>query len=210
MSMKVHAGEMDRYKKTFPLFIDEEEWKTLHVSIFGRNPKFGIFSSQEELIEKFSVLEYKGSRNFIIRRLALKNYHSQELSAALKRRGVSCDTVDRVICEFLQQGYLNDEAWLASYIRGLRLQRFGFNSILLKLRHKGIPKESALLAISEIKENEGEGQDERASIDKLLETRYKNRDLSVKKERDKVIAALMRKGYGLDDIFCKLNRFMVY
>jgi regulatory protein len=203
--MQIRTGPLDKFKKTYQLFLDDDLWETVHVSIFGNRPNFGEVQSVEELNEKFTSLEFKGAKNFVLRRLTQKNYHSAELEKALKVRLVSPGVISQILEDFIRLGYLNDEAWLSSFVRSLRLQKFGFNSILLKLRRKGISDDVAHQVIQEIKENELEEGNEQASIQKLLETRYKNRDLSIRKERDKVIAALVRKGYQFDDIFCVLR-----
>lgn len=203
--MKVASGEIDKYKNTYPLVVEDEVWRTVHVSIFGRSPTFSC-SSAAELNARFDLLEYKGGKSFILRRLSQKNYHSQELMAALSKRNVSKEVSERIVQEFVAQGYLNDATWLASFVRVLRCQRFGFKAILLKLMHKGIPKEEALEAISLFQENEGEVDSTKASIEQLLQTRYRNRQLTDRKERDKVIAALMRKGYELNEIFEVLKK----
>ncbi|MBA3238076.1 MAG: regulatory protein RecX [Parachlamydiaceae bacterium] len=202
--MKVTLGVLDFYKKNFPLFIDEELWRTVHISIFGKNPSFPDVPV-EELEERFTRLEYKGAKAFLIRRLALKNYHSEELKKALKQREVTSETIDMLLGEFKTQGYLNDLAWLFSFIRTLRLQGFGFKAIILKLRMKGVSEEISQDAIESVKGDEDEENDERASIKKLINTRYRSRQLSEKKERDKVIGSLFRKGYQLDDIFAVIK-----
>lgn len=205
--MKVEIGAVDPYKFTYPLLINGDLWHQVHASIFGKFPKFPETYSQEELDELFSLLERKGAKNFLLRRLAMKNYHSTELLAALAKRGVDEAVSLPLLAEFSQQGYLNDEAWLNSSIRALRQQRFGFKAIEMKMRMKGIREEEVLIAIKAIKESEGEEDGERHSIVRLLETRYRSRDLSDRKEKQKVIAGLMRKGFSLDDIFGVLKTY---
>lgn len=203
--MKVQVGALDPYKFTYPLTIDGDLWRTVHVSIFGKAPKFPE-ASLEELEEKFRILEFKGVKNFLLRRLAMKNYHSAELIEALAKRGVEESVCAPLLAEFSQQGYLNDEAWLSSYIRALRQQRFGFRAIAMKLRTKRIAETEALAGIQLVKESEGEDQNERHSIARLLATRYRSRVLTDRKEQQKVIAALVRKGFALDDIFAVLKQ----
>ncbi len=86
--MKVKLGDIDKYKNTYSLIIDEEVWQTVHLSIFGRSPSFPN-TTEEELNSRFELLEYKGAKAFVLRRLSQKNYHSQELLGALAKRSVS-------------------------------------------------------------------------------------------------------------------------
>ncbi len=67
--------------------------------------------------------------------------------------------------------------------------------------HRGITKEEASETIEIFRESESEEDNSKSSIEKLLDSRYRSRDLSDRKERDKVIAGLMRKGHDLKDIF---------
>lgn len=202
--MKVTIGTLDPYKLTYPLSIDGDVWRTVHVSIFGKSPKFPE-ASQQEIEEKFAELERKGTKNFLLRRLAMKNYHSVELIEALEKRGVNKETSLLYINEFSHLGYLNDSAWVSSRIRLMRQQRFGFKAIAMKLRQKGLEEQEVLIAIQAVKEQEGEEDNERASISRLLETKYRTRDLSNWKERQKVVQALIRKGFSFDDVFAVLK-----
>ncbi len=203
--MKVEIGAIDKYQNTYPLIVDEDIWQTVHLSIFGRSPSFPDATS-DELELRFKQLEYKGARSFLIKRLSQKNYHSQELLDALDKRHVSQDVSKQIIQEFVTQGYLNDSGWLSSFVRGMRLQRFGFKAILSKLMHKGISKEEASEAIEKFQEVEGQENNSLHSIEQLLNTRYRHRQLSDRKERDKVIAGLVRKGYELNEIFEVLKK----
>lgn len=202
--MKVEVGKLDPYKFTLPLMIDGDLWHTAHVSIFGKSPKFPE-ASMEELEEKYRALEYKGAKSFLLRRLAMKNYHSTELTAALMKREVHESAIISILDEFSQLGYLDDKAWLGSSIRSLRQQRFGFKAIAMKMRVKGIEEHEVLEAIKIVKESEGEEENEQHSITRLLDTRYRSRDLSDRKEKQKVVNGLMRKGFSLDDIFTVLK-----
>ncbi|MGZ3634143.1 MAG: hypothetical protein ACXWM7_07790, partial [Parachlamydiaceae bacterium] len=63
--MQIRTGPLDKFKKTYQLFLDDDLWKPVHVSIFGNRPNFGEVSSLEELNEKFNSLEFKGAKNFV-------------------------------------------------------------------------------------------------------------------------------------------------
>lgn len=204
MSFAVECGKADQYKKTFPLLIDGAIWRTVHLSIFSQSCRFPN-DSMEELERHFQALELKGAKLFALRRLSLRNYHSSELSQALKKREVSPATIASLIGEFQKLGYIDDDLWLAAAIRALRAKKMGYKAIQWKLVQKGVPEEQIIQSIAQSKQAEGEEQNERLSIQNLLSTRYRNRQLQDRKERQKVIAALVRKGFELEDIFAVLK-----
>jgi regulatory protein len=182
------------------LFVDEEPCCDFHLSIFGRRPAFKA-SDRQELDLQLATLEYRGARRFVLKRLAMKSYYSGELRAALEKRLVSHATIEKLLSEFLLLGFLNDREWVAGMARQLHQQKHGSRVILLKLRAKGVPEMEAAAAVQLLNGTKGE----RENIAKLLATRYRNRDLSDPKERQKVIASLVRKGYELTDIFAAIR-----
>ena len=183
------------------ILLDGEEWKIAHLSIFGRRPQLSG-NDESELLLKFLALEYKGARNFVVRKLAKCNYFSGELIAALSKRLVSPQTSAQVISEFVQMGYLNDKEWVESRVRCLQRQKFGSKAIMMKLRTKGVSTELAEAAIS----TQCHADSQRENIQRLLASRYRSRDLSNPKEKQKVVAALARKGYSFEEIFEELHK----
>ncbi|MBA2726860.1 MAG: regulatory protein RecX [Parachlamydiaceae bacterium] len=183
------------------LFLDGEEWKGGHLSILGRRPQIEG-NDQLECEEKLKALEYKGARNFIIRRLAKRNYFSGELKTALSKRLVSTSTITKVVNEFVEMGYLNDREWVESTVRCLQRQKYGAKAIGMKLRAKGVPEGLANEAIS----SQCDKVSQRENIQRLLATRYRSRKLTDPKEKQKVVAALARKGYSFEEIFDELRK----
>jgi regulatory protein len=202
--ISIELGSIDPYQKTYALMRDGQEWRIVHLSIFGKAPAFpeGTLAKIEE---RFTELELKGAKLFLLRRLALKSYHSSELHELLAERKVTTKTICQLIAEFTKQGYINDESWLCSTIRSLRQRRFGFKVIAFRLRSKGIEDSDIETAIQAYKDTEQSTPDDRTMIKHLLSTRYAKQQLSNRKERQKVIAALARKGFTFDDIFAVLD-----
>jgi regulatory protein len=198
--MKCTSILCDSRKHLFQLFLDEDEWHKVHVSIFGRRPSI----SGETIVEceeVFTKLEYQGAKRFVLKRLSLRSYHSLELSAALSERLVSKETIERVLEEYSSMGYLNDQEWVASTVQRLQLQKCGPRAIEMKLRAKGLPKESIQNAIASICKSSSQQE----NINRLLTSRYRSRDMANPKEKQKVIAGLMRKGYAYDQINAALR-----
>jgi regulatory protein len=176
------------------IFCDGEEWGEVHPSIFGRKPPLPKeAASLEEFNRLFLALEYRQAKQYAARRLAAQSLPSATLRRSLQKCLVSEATIERVIQELTLLGYLNDQEWAANFARVQAARRVGPRVIARKLASKGIRGSFA----SE------EGQKE--AIQHLLQTRYRRRDLSDFREKQKVIASLMRRGFDLDAILSILE-----
>jgi regulatory protein len=183
-------------KDVLIIFIDEEPRKQIHVTVFGKNPSFpSKVESLEEWQTFFEAAEYRCAKNYVLRRLAMQNYYSIQLEKLLKERFISQATIQRLMAECLSWGYLNDQAWLDSFMR-THIKRNSLRAISMKLQAKLVSPE----IIQELMEQWRNPQDEERSVRRILETRYKNKNLEDFKERQKVIAALARKGYSFEVI----------
>lgn len=177
-------------KNVKTILMDEEPWRDFHCAVFGYYT-FEILS-----IEQFEILEKKKVKAFVYRKLAQKNHCSHELQKKLKECLVPKSIADAMIEECENLGYINDEDWLKSFIRGAKTKKVGPAFIMQKLMMKGFDKETAAAALKE----EDLPRDRIERIKKLLQTRYRSRDLTDYKEKQKVIASLARKGFSFEDI----------
>lgn len=182
------------------LLCEEEEWKVVHLSIFGKRPSIKGEDLQA-CEDKFNELEYKGAKKFVFRRLAKRNYHSAEVKAFLAERRVAYETIAKILIEFQQSGYINDADWCDSFVKSLQRQKYGPKSIAMKLRGRGISEEEAEAAIAA----NCDTHSQKMNIQRLLATRYRSRKLDEPKEKQKIVAALVRKGYHFKEIFESLE-----
>jgi regulatory protein len=183
--------------------IDGDPWREVHSSIFGQRPTLPKeISSLAEWTEAFNALEYKQARHYALKRLSERAYYSAELAKTLRNRLVSSSTIERVIQNCQDLGCLNDDEWIDAFIRGHLRRRSSLRSIAWKLQEKGVPSDKAKQAVGERNNPSGEKE----SIQHLLSTRYRSRDLQDRRERDKVIAALMRKGFHFEAIREAMSR----
>lgn len=136
-------------------------------------------------------------RSYVIRRLALRSFSTQELSTLLRKKKAAPELIEATVEEFLALGYLNDEAWLESFLAYCSRKKLSPHAIAQKLYQKGYSQTQIETITTPL--------DTKASLTQLLATKYKNRDLANYKERQKVIASLSRKGFSLEDIFSALD-----
>lgn len=139
-------------------------------------------------------MDQEEAKKLAYKRLAMRGFHSSEMRGLLEERGASKQVVNTVVEELLQLGYLNDIEWIKGAIRSYSLRKYGAKAIAYKLSTRGIPKSEFLPFLAEIQEQQPD------QIRRLLQTTYKNRNLSLYREKQKVIAALVRKGYDLNVI----------
>jgi regulatory protein len=166
------------------IIIDGTLWKTTKKS-FYRHIK--TCHSAEDL----EAAELKYSKNICIRLLSRQNYLSHALRRKLQSYNLSSQAIEYGIQECLRLGLINDELWIESFIRGQIRKKNGPHLIVQKLKMKGL------------KDHEFENfipKSDPGSILKLLETRYRKYDLKNYPERQKVYAALRRKGFDKESI----------
>lgn len=187
------------------IFIDESPWKKIHSSIFGKRNLFpSSCESMEEWNSLFKEIEYKRAKGFVLRRLSLKSYYSKQIEKQLSERFISRANISRIIEEFSSLGYLNDEDWLNAFIRS-HIKRYGLKMISLKLKAKGVSPEDSQTLTKQWKDSE----QEISTISELLRTKYKNKDLQDYKTKQKIIGALIRKGYSFELIQKALNQMNI-
>lgn len=186
--------------KPIDVIYNDEVFCQVHPYVFGKKPSLPQgCSSIEEFAAQFALLEIKQAKAYAIRRLSKQAMLSTALAKALRQYCVSQHTIDLLIEEFLRLGYLNDEEWTNSYVKGQVSRKRGPRDIAQRLSHKGLPREQVAEVIETLSDEQ-----QRHAIGELLASKYRNRDLSDYKEKQKVIAALMRRGFDFDQILQRL------
>ena len=191
MTFRPKEGNRDRWD----ILINGEKWREVHRAIFGRKPTLPSLSDEKDLQASFDVLEYRRVKGYVLWRLSTQSYHSEQLAKLLRERLVQGHTIQRVLQDYQEMGVLDDEAWLQSFMC-LQQKRYSLRFILTKLRAKGLSSETLQRLAKEWKNPEEELQ----AIQHLLKTRYRSKDLTQYSNRQKVMAALARKGYTFDQI----------
>lgn len=199
VTFRPKEGLRDRWE----ILVDGEKWREVHRTIFGRNPVFPPLSAGEELKLVFDAFENRRVKAYVLWRLSTQSYHSEILAKLLRERLVQNHTVERVIEEMRGLGFLDDAAWLQSFFR-IQQKRYSLPMILSKLRFKGLSSETLQSLAKEWINPEEEMQ----AIQRIIHTRYGKQDLSQFKMRQKVICALMRKGYTFDQVQTVLQQYL--
>lgn len=166
------------------LLVDGDAYAVVHADIFPKTVRFPIFNCLDQLREYFSELEYQQAKKFALKKLSRRSYPSPQLRQLLTERLVSSDNTERIIAMCQKLGYLHDESWETHFIEQQKRKGVGPRLIRDKLRMKGLNTTQV-------------SDDQQPLIFRLLETRYRLRNLRDAKERNKVIASLIRRGFDL-------------
>ena len=200
--MKIELYPHEFRKDVYHLSVNDVFFREIHVSIFGKRPKFSFFGDSN--IEKqFFDKEVERAKLFVLRRLSKRSYSTYEIRKQLKERFVSDKAIDCVVSDCLRLGYLDDHQWVEQFIDAQKLKKIGPKSIAFKLIQKGVPESF----FSSYLESRLSKEQQLSSIFRLIEVRYRSRDFDDYQKRQKVVAALARKGYSYDLIQEAIERY---
>lgn len=138
--------------------------------------------------------EYERARKRAMYLLGSRPYSTAALREKLLNN-YSEETADKVVEDMTRYGFLDDEDYanrLASSI--IRGKKYGLHRAKAEMRRKGVPDELIEQALSEYSH-----EDMTESLTELVRKKYSER-IYDRDERQKVIAALARRGYGFGEI----------
>lgn len=179
---KIHILLDDEYIVT----TDIDYWAEIFVAD-------GTDISEQEWIELSNKINYRKAFNKCADLLSRRNHSVKELRIKLLKTADSA-SVDKVIDKFTEMGYLDDEKFAYDYADYLlKHKNFSENHIKQELFYKGIDREIISNVLEDLEVNNEE------AIIKIINKSYLNK-LKAEGGKDKIIAALMRKGFSFRDI----------
>ncbi len=122
--------------------------------------------------------------------LASRARTEKEIVDSLRRNAYPENTVARVMAKLHEAGYINDGEFAEHWATARTAKGMGSRRIRMELRYKGVSQEAIDEAISSVDEDEM-----RASAVKAAEKAVRGKDLSDPSDRQKALAALVRRGY---------------
>jgi regulatory protein len=153
-------------------------------------------SSPEDRARRQPNDELARARDYVHRLLKLRPRSIHETKTRLKQRGFSSSTIEQVIENAIERGWLNDEVFAKLWVQD-RLTTRPKGRLVLKseLQAKGIPRELIEKALSEA------GMDEEAILQRLIEQKlnlYEGEDSRTRQR--KLYAFLRRRGFSPEAI----------
>jgi len=197
--MHIDITPKENQHKVSIILVDEEEWRQIHHTIFSSKAAAALpkdCTSLSQLEDAFLNLEYRQAKHYVLKKLAAQSLPSDVLRKMLTKLLVSPVTIQNILNDCQKVGYLNDQDWLQAFIRQCQSRKMGPQAILMKLKSKGISDQ----LINGFEHQLRDPLSQQTNISNLLKTRYRKCDLKDFKQKQKVIAALLRKGFELSEI----------
>ena len=161
--------------------------------------KVGAELSEGELADLRSEDGDKYAAGIAMEFLSYKMRTEREVRKKLKAKEVDGESIDRVVGQLAGYGYINDEAYAQAYAQEL-MQKYGQRVAVSKMMEKGIDRALAEKAAQEAGTSE-------SVLDGYIERlRCKYRGEEPNKAKQKIIRALMGKGFEYEDIKSALAR----
>ncbi len=185
-------------KKRTKVYIDGEYAFVLYK---GELRDYGIKAGNEisdsTYEEITTVLLPKRATKRAMNLLQKKDYTESKLREKLREGQYSDDCIDAAIEYVISYKYLDDERFARDYIT-YQMELRSRNRILQDLMNKGISKDLCERLLNEIYE-ENSSDVETEQIQKLLIKKHYSEDMEYK-DKQKVIAFLLRRGYSMESI----------
>lgn len=126
--------------------------------------------------------------------LATRPRTQQEITDALRQNAYPERTIARVMARLDEAGYINDTSFAEQWAASRTTKGMGSRRIRMELRRKGVDSEAIDEALSAIDED-----DRLSGALKAARKAASDKDLSDPKDRQKILAALARRGYGYSE-----------
>ncbi len=195
--MKVTA--LQKYKgSTYEVELDYERKIYLHIDIIvDFSVKTGMELDRTKLREIIYASNFRRAYQYALYRLDYRDYSAKEMTDKLVQTYKNEALCLAVVEKLKKVGIINDARYAEKLARKLvEVKKYGYIRAKRELKLKGISEFIAVDALEKYSESFGE------NLMSLLETKHARylTDKSDRKSVEKVKAALVRYGYGFDEI----------
>ncbi len=198
-TMHLHLTKTSEHDRTTLIILDKIPRGILHDKIllaFFSYPFCGEINDNQAN-ELLQILE-KQARQQLLKYLAEREHSSLQCREYLKRKSYSDELINRLINEFLEAKYIDDERYAQLLINSLIERGKSKRAIIQKLKENRLP---ASLWEDILAESYDPGQNQVNLREQVLKLRLRYAELPESKQKDKIFASLMRKGYDLENIY---------
>lgn len=190
-----------RNKNRYNLSDDDGFLTSLSVETVLRHHLKEGMELSEELLEQMKREDtVKYAKELAVAYIAYTPRTRRQLEQQLAKKGIDVQSVAEAVATMEKYSYLDDAAYVREFARSYG-KRLGAGAIRQKLLERGVER-------SVIEENlELDAQSQRAAAEALAEKlRRKYAADSAQKRRQKMYAALTRRGFSYDDIRAVVER----
>ena len=135
--------------------------------------------------------------------LASRARTEKEIADALRQNAYPEQTVARVMARLHEAGYLDDEDFAGQWAASRASKGLGARRIRMELRQKGVDPDTIESALSSV-----DAEDQMDGALKAARKAARGKELSQPSERQKVLAALARRGYDFSTARAALAQLM--
>ncbi|MGI6153757.1 MAG: regulatory protein RecX [Christensenellaceae bacterium] len=201
MGMEITAVKIcEKNKERSNIFIDGQFACALfHETIVNNNLKPGVQVDTQTLQAIRLEDSEKYAFSVALKYVATKVRSRMEIEKKLYDKGLDEIVVEAAIEKLAEYGYVDDEQYAALLVEEYG-NRYGKRVLKQKLKEKGIAEEIVVQTL------EAMAGEKTALLDLMKKYAYKTRNDEPQKRRQKVVRALLAKGFEYDDIKRVYNR----
>lgn len=187
----------------YTIYVDDEYWFILDSEIIVSNHlKIGCQVDEDSLDELKMQAERRKARERAYYLLGYRDHSKQELFEKLKKSARE-EIALSIVLMVEEQGLIDDEAYARKLAKSYRIhKKWGDRKCLFEMQHRGIERSIAVEALSEVNDE----IDVNEQIVEILDKKY-SLCLDEYNDKQKVIAALARRGFGYDQIRVAIDTF---
>jgi SOS response regulatory protein OraA/RecX len=186
--------------KSLILHWEGQQWRKVCKSLFFKDlKKIPADLNWETFIFRFSLLEEKISKKYVLFLLSRRNYLSSELEAKLLAKGFSPAVVKDAVFQCCVKGYINDGEEVGRLFAKEMKKGQSARAVYFKLKQKKAMSDSQLRQHFQLVESE-----DRQTLQKWLKKNAGKIKSNDPKELKKLMAKLSRRGFSLELILQEL------
>ena len=178
----LYKKELSRYHIAAGQELEEGVWQKIRTEVIGKRAKLRALHLLNDMGRTEAQLRQK-----------------------LERDGYTTDVVEEAVSYVKSFGYINDENYARIYIDS-RKNRKSRKEIFFFFLQKGIDRE----VVDRVFEECYEGEDARKAIAQILKKKHYDPETADRKETQKILGYLSRKGFGYEDIFSVSEMLDIY
>lgn len=180
--------------KKIHIFVDDEYTITTDIDFWAEHYfKDGTEIDEDEWQELCDGINRKKAVDKCYDLLSRRDHSVKELKTKLLRT-VDEKSADYAIAKMIDYGYLDDEKYAANLVKYLsETKRMSKNHIKQEMFKRGVPSDIIAYTLENVE------IDNISAVVDLIFTKYRNK-LDREDGNQKVVAALMRKGFSYSDI----------
>ena len=152
----------------------------------------GMEMDREQFIQSVHLCQYPCALNKAVEMLARRPCSKEEIRKKLQFSRFSEEVTDLVIYKLEKEKLVNDHAFADQWVRYRSEGKYGPGRIVQELRYKGISEETVQSALQQM---DPDDQLENAVVLAEKSLKRKNAETDIRKQKQKVTASLVRKGY---------------